>query len=130
MRVKIPLLAIAALITAVVPGGPAVSQIPQGEVRIDLEPVVDSLTSPVFATHAGDGSGRLFVVDQAGWIRVVQNGALLAEPFLDLTGLIVELNPVFDERGVLGLAFHPDYEDNGRFFVRYSAPPVSSFHVA
>jgi glucose/arabinose dehydrogenase len=100
----------------------ALAQIPQGEITINLEQVAAGLTSPVFATHAGDGSGRLFVVDQAGQIRIIQNGVLLPDPFLDLTSEIVQVNPFFDERGVLGLAFHPDYANNDRFFVRYSKP--------
>lgn len=80
------------------------------------------LTAPVFLTHASDGSGRLFIVDQIGHIRIVKDGTLLPTPFLDLTSKIITINPFFDERGVLGLAFHPDYANNGRFFVRYSAP--------
>ena len=102
---------------------PAQGQIPQGDIVIGLDLVADGLTSPVYATHAGDGSGRLFIVDQIGTIRILDaNGALLPTPFLDLTGVIVAVNPGFDERGALGLAFHPDYRRNGRFFVRYSAP--------
>ena len=100
------------------------AQIPQGDITISLDLVADGLTSPVGLTHAPDGSGRLFVVEQAGQIRIVENGVLLPTPFLDLSDRIVELNEVFDERGLLGLAFHPDYENNGRFFVRYSAPRV------
>ena len=98
--------------------------IPKGDVVIDLELVCDGLTSPVYATHAGDNSDRLFIVDQAGVIRIldVALGACLVEPFLDLTTKIVVLNPFFDERGLLGLAFHPKFKNNGRFFVRYSAP--------
>ena len=70
-----------------------------------------------------DGSRRLFIVDQIGLIRVLlPNGQLLAEPFLDLRDRIVPLMTNFDERGLLGLAFHPDYAENGRFFVFYSAP--------
>ena len=91
-------------------------------IAIELEVVAQGLTAPVYLTHVGDGSGRLFIVDQAGLIRVVKNGVLLPAPFLDLTSKIVTLNSFFDERGVLGLAFHPDYANNGRFFVRYSAP--------
>src|SRR5690606_39274909 len=49
-------------------------------------------------------------------------GSLLAQPFLDVSAKLVALNPGFDERGLLGLAFHPDYASNGRFFVYYSAP--------
>jgi len=90
---------------------------------ITLDVVAEGLTAPVFLTHAGDGSRRLFIVDQAGQIRIVdESGMLLDEPFLDLSAKIVQLNPGFDERGLLGLAFHPNYANNGRFFVRYSAP--------
>lgn len=90
---------------------------------VHLDQVAAGLTSPVWGTHAGDGSGRLFVVDQAGKIRIIDaSGALLPGPFLDITSLLPALSPGFDERGLLGLAFHPDYANNGRFFVRYSAP--------
>ena len=101
----------------------AQGQIPQGDLVIGLDLVADGLTSPVYATHAGDGSGRLFIVDQSGTIRILDaSGTLLPNPFLDLTGVIPGLSEFFDERGVLGLAFHPRYRRNGRFFVRYSAP--------
>jgi len=91
-------------------------------IPIGLEVVAEGLTAPVYLTHAGDGSGRLFILDQIGQIRIVKDGVLLPTPFLDLTSKIVELNSFFDERGLLGLAFHPNYAINGRFFVRYSAP--------
>ncbi len=91
---------------------------------IELQVVADGLTAPVYLTGAGDGSDRIFIVDQAGQIRIVNNGSLLATPFLDLTDRMVAVNPFFDERGLLGLAFHPDYSNNGRFFVRYSKPRV------
>lgn len=105
-----------------IPGGISHGQVLPGEIGIELQLVAEGLTSPVTGTHAGDGSGRLFIVDQAGQIRIIHDDALLPEPFLDLTGLIVAVNSFFDERGLLGLAFHPNYEDNGRFFVRYSVP--------
>ncbi|MCH8242398.1 MAG: PQQ-dependent sugar dehydrogenase [Planctomycetes bacterium] len=95
-----------------------------GPIPINLEVVADGLTAPVFLTHAGDGSGRLFIVDQPGQIRIVKNGVLLPAPFLDITSKTVALNAFFDERGLLGLAFHPDYANNGRFFIRYSKPRV------
>jgi glucose/arabinose dehydrogenase len=92
---------------------------------VQLVPVATGLTAPVYLTHAGDGSGRMFVLDQTGQIRVIDaTGVLLPVPFLDITPMMVVLDPTFDERGLLGLAFHPDYENNGRFFVRYSAPRV------
>lgn len=100
------------------------ADMPQGDLRIELVEVATGLISPLYLTHAGDGSGRLFVVDQAGPIWIVKNGVLLPTPFLDLTSEIPMLAAGFDERGVLGMAFHPDYENNGRFFVRYSRPRV------
>lgn len=104
------------------------SSIPQGDVVIELELVCSGLTSPVYATHAGDNSDRLFIVDQVGVIRIldINLGVCLPGPFLDLTAKIVTVNPFFDERGLLGLAFHPKFKVNGRFFVRYSAPRTGS----
>jgi glucose/arabinose dehydrogenase len=105
-------------------------RIPRGDLTIELTPIAAGLTAPVYATHAADGSGRLFVVDQIGQIRIIdQGGNLLATPFLDLStppGRMVQVNPGFDERGLLGLAFHPRYRNNGRFFVRYSKPRPGS----
>jgi glucose/arabinose dehydrogenase len=89
---------------------------------IELEPLATGLTAPLGVTHAGDGSGRQFITEQSGQIRIVRDGELLPTPFLDISGKLPELNPFFDERGLLGLAFHPRYESNGRFFVRYSTP--------
>lgn len=103
----------------------ASAQIEKGDLTIELEAVASGLVSPVHLTHAGDGSGRVFVVDQSGPIRIIKDGVLLERPFLDLSSQIPVLNTGFDERGVLGLAFHPDYANNGRFFVRYSRPRTS-----
>ena len=90
---------------------------------VGLRLVADGFTSPVALVEAPDGSGRRFVVDQVGVIRILTAGGdLLPEPFLDLRSRIVPLMPAFDERGVLGLAFHPGYAGNGRLFVYYSAP--------
>jgi glucose/arabinose dehydrogenase len=85
--------------------------------RIELEPVASGLTAPVLLTHAGDGSGRLFVVEKQGRIRVIRGDEVLDEPFLDISNLIVTEG----EQGLLGLAFHPRYAENSRFFVYYSA---------
>jgi hypothetical protein len=77
----------------------------------------------VALVSAGDGSGCLFVVDEVGLIRVIgPDGTLEPEPFLDLRSRIVSPMAGVDERGLLGLAFHPRYADNGRFFAYYSAP--------
>jgi glucose/arabinose dehydrogenase len=65
---------------------------------------------------AGDQSGRLFILEQAGLIRIWQAGSLLPEPFLDLSGVVA----CCGERGLLGLAFHPEYVSNGFFYVNYT----------
>ncbi|NJW51540.1 PQQ-dependent sugar dehydrogenase [Salinimicrobium sp. CDJ15-91] len=71
-----------------------------------------------------DESGRLFVIDQVGKIWVLDDaGNKETTPFLDITDKMTPLNPNYDERGLLGLAFHPGYQNNGRFFVYYTAPP-------
>nr|MBA3796354.1 PQQ-dependent sugar dehydrogenase [Chloroflexota bacterium] len=83
-----------------------------------LEPFAEGLASPTFVTHAGDGSGLLYVVEQEGRIRTVDpNGTVGAAPFLDIADRIV----AGGEQGLLGLAFHPDYPDDGRFFVMYTS---------
>ncbi|MFP5352076.1 MAG: PQQ-dependent sugar dehydrogenase [Actinomycetota bacterium] len=87
-----------------------------GAVDLELVSFVNGLEAPLLATHAGDGSDRMFVVEQAGRIRVVRDGRLLAEPFLDISDRLVSGG----EQGLLGLAFHPGFERNGRFFVNYT----------
>ena len=99
---------------------------------IGLSPVVTrGLEQPVFLTHTNDQSPRLFVVEQAGRIRIVEKGRLLSDPFLDL-GRSVSFG---GERGLLGLAFHPQFMKNGRFFVNYTragdgTTVISEFHGA
>lgn len=92
--------------------------------RVRLKLFANDLGSPVALVPAPDATGRLFVVEQTGLIRILtSSGKLLPRPFLDLRDRIAELQPSYDERGLLGLAFHPDYRTNGRFFVFYSAKP-------
>jgi glucose/arabinose dehydrogenase len=67
--------------------------------------------------NAGDGSGRLFILEQSGLIRVLQDGNLLAQPFLDLQN---RAGSSGSEQGLLGLAFHPNFEENGFFYVNYT----------
>jgi glucose/arabinose dehydrogenase len=92
---------------------PIPGPITKGAIAIDLEPVATGLIGPNYATHAGDGTDRLFVVDQPGQIWLVNGGTLQAAPYLDATSVVVGLNAGFDERGLLGLAFHPDFENEG-----------------
>jgi glucose/arabinose dehydrogenase len=92
------------------------------EVSIGLEPVAEGFTAPVALEDPVDGDARLYVAEQTGLIFIIENGEVLDEPFLDLSNRLVDLNTAYDERGLLGLVFHPQYEQNGRFFVYYSAP--------
>ncbi len=98
---------------------PAIAQIP-GD--LDLELVITGLTRPVLMTHAGDGSGRLFLVEQGGDIKIWNGSQTLGTPFLDITAL---LSATTGEQGLLGLAFHPDYSQNGYFFVNYTEPTTA-----
>lgn len=109
------------LAAALLIGLPAQAQ--ESPEEVGLERVAGGLTAPVTLAQPPDGSGRLFVVEQVGRIQIVRpDGTMPDEPFLDIQDRLVTLNSGYDERGLLGLAFHPDYADNGRFFVYYSAP--------
>jgi glucose/arabinose dehydrogenase len=77
---------------------------------------VDGLRDPVDVTHAGDGSGRIFVAEQEGQIRVVRDGVLRGPAYLQISERIASGG----ERGLLGIAFHPDYPDDPRVFVDYT----------
>jgi glucose/arabinose dehydrogenase len=87
---------------------------------VRLELIADGFTSPVALIDPQDGSHRLFVVDQTGLIWILSEDNRIEQPFLDLREQVVELNSFYDERGLLGLAFHPDFARNGRFYVSYS----------
>jgi glucose/arabinose dehydrogenase len=89
-----------------------------GSVRLRLVRTLTGLQSPLFLTNAGDGSGHVFVVEQRGAVRIVAaNGHLVRAPFLDIADRVSQDG---GERGLLGLAFHPNYLHNGRFFVDYT----------
>jgi len=91
--------------------------------EIGLELVAENFTSPLAITSPDDGTGRLFVVDQVGVVRVVDaNGTVLPEPFLGLSEKLVPLRPTYDERGLLSIAFHPNFSENGKVYAFYSAP--------
>ncbi len=91
--------------------------------NVSLESVAGGLVAPLMLTDAGDGTDRLFVVDQIGTVSIVDgNGTLVAEPFLDVRDRMVDLNPSFDERGLLSISFHPGFRENGRVFAFYTAP--------
>nr|WP_320160806.1 PQQ-dependent sugar dehydrogenase [uncultured Methanoregula sp.] len=90
---------------------------------IGLQKIVTGLSAPMMIAVPGDGSGRMVVVDQIGVARIITaNNTLSNEPFLDVRDRMVGLSSGYDERGLLSIAFHPDYKNNGRLFVYYSAP--------
>jgi glucose/arabinose dehydrogenase len=119
LKFWIPILVVLSVLTAVAPNGRA-APIPSAPMpkNIKYEWVVGALVQPLFLTHAGDASGRLFIVQRGGLIRIYKNGTLNPLPFLDVSGLLF-LNG--GELGLLGLAFDPNYETNGRFYIAYNA---------
>jgi glucose/arabinose dehydrogenase len=90
--------------------------VPTAPPTLVLQQLVSGLTSPVDFEFPNDGTGRLFILEQTGKVRIIQGGALLSSPFLDITNLLESGG----EKGLLGLAFHPLYAQNGRFFVNYT----------
>ncbi|HKN32187.1 MAG TPA: PQQ-dependent sugar dehydrogenase [Terriglobales bacterium] len=88
---------------------------PPPPLTLSLTTVVSGLGSPVDLQVPSDNTGRFFVVEQPGTIRIISNGALLATPFLDITSQV----DFGGEKGLLGLAFHPSYSQNRRFYVNY-----------
>jgi glucose/arabinose dehydrogenase len=101
--------------------GPIPGSIPKGPYTIEVAPIATGLVSPEFLTPAPDNSGREFVVDQPGQIREIKNGVLLPTPFLDISPTatntadrrVVPLAPGYDERGLLGMAFDPNFNNPG-----------------
>jgi glucose/arabinose dehydrogenase len=90
---------------------------PLRAIQINVEQVLASgFNKPVEISNAGDGSGRLFVVEQPGVIKIIEQGNRLPVPYLDIQNLV----EYGGERGLLGLAFHPNYESNGYFYVDYT----------
>ena len=108
-------------------GTPAVFD--PSHVAVAFEPVVGGLVAPLAVVNAGDGSGRLFVAQQGGQIRIVRDGKLVDPPFLDIADRITSGG----EHGLLGVAFHPHYPADPRVFVDYTDSNgdtrVSAFRV-
>lgn len=103
---------------------------------LQLQTVLSGLSNTVFVTHAHDGTNRLFILEKAGRIRVAQQGASTTTVFLDITSRVLSTG---NEQGLLGLAFHPQYAINGRFFVYYTRPgsgadsgrlTIAEYHVS
>ena len=108
---------ISTLVPAITPGNdePGLRQFPD-PAQFGWQLILSGLRSPIGLANAGDGSGRLFVMEQAGRILVINDREVLEEPFLDISQKV----SCCGERGLLGLAFHPQYSENGYFFVNYT----------
>ncbi len=96
---------------------PAAPAQPEQMPQIVLQQIVDGFDRPLHITHAGDGSDRLFVVEKIGRIKIVRNGQTLPEPFLDITDRV---GSRANEQGLLSVAFHPRFRENGWLFVNYT----------
>jgi glucose/arabinose dehydrogenase len=94
--------------------------------QVMLESVVTDLDQPLFVTGAGDGSNRLFIVERPGRIKVFSSSDSPPSLFLNITGKVI----TGGEQGLLGLAFHPQYKDNRRFFISYSRQPDGATVIA
>ena len=105
--------------------GSGLAEIPRGTIAV-VPIVKGNLENPLFLTHSGDGTARLFVVEQSGRIRILEKGVLVPDPFLDITDRVLSGG----ERGLLGLAFHRDFRRNGRLFVNYTRKPDGATVVA
>jgi glucose/arabinose dehydrogenase len=95
--------------------------------NLKLTEVAADLDRPVYVAGAPDDTTRLFVVLKPGRIVLLKDNVLLPEPFLDLSAII---ESAANERGLLGLAFHPDYENNGRFFIYFTRKPDGALVVS
>ncbi len=107
---------------------PIPGHIPAGE-SISLQTVATGMSSPIGAVWPDDGTNRMFVYDQVGQIWIVDNGTRLATPFLDVAGRMVAVGQIpgfggYDERGLIGLAFHPDFAHHPQIYT-YTSEPVA-----
>jgi glucose/arabinose dehydrogenase len=111
----LPARAAAVSATALTDGGGVTLAAPSPS-TIDLTPIASGLENPVLITSAHDGTGRLFIVEQTGTIRVYDGGSVLPGALLNVKGNVSNGS----EQGLLGLAFHPNFESNRRFYVDYT----------
>ncbi|MEZ6073477.1 MAG: PQQ-dependent sugar dehydrogenase [Pirellulales bacterium] len=104
-------IAVGALLLSVVVAGPI-------RAAVKTERIISGLNQPLYVTAAPGDASRLFIVEKGGAIKIYDrnSGTVLATPFLNLAGQV----STSGERGLLGLAFHPDYASNGEFFINYT----------
>ena len=106
------------LVVAVVMVGVCAVDACAGTIPLRSIPVASGFTQPLFVTAAPGDRDRLFIIERAGRIRIIRDGEILTDSFLDIRGAVVSAG---SEQGLLGLAFHPDYASNGFFYVNYTA---------
>jgi glucose/arabinose dehydrogenase len=108
---------------------PLLPRIGKGPVRIELQTTLTGITSPMQWLSANDGTGRMFLVEQTGKIKIFNNGSLNATPFLDVSSRLVTLSPGYDERGFLSMTFHPGFSNPSspgfRKIYTYTSEPVA-----
>ncbi|WP_440951371.1 PQQ-dependent sugar dehydrogenase [Methanosphaerula subterraneus] len=110
-------------LAAMIAGNRSTTMLQTSAMPIGLQRVAGNFTSPLFVAEPGDGSGRLFLVDQNGYVKIFfMNGTVLDQPFLDVRDRMVNLSSAYDERGLLSIAFHPNFSSNGKVYAYYSAP--------
>jgi uncharacterized protein (TIGR03118 family) len=126
----------ATVIVTVTAGGTKISnpipeKIQKGDVTIELQSIAEGLVSPVGLAAPDDGSGRLFICDQVGLIRVLSNATLLPSPLLDVKNRLVPLIAGYDERGLIGLAVHPNFAQHPFIYTYTSEPngPAADFPI-
>jgi len=97
---------------------------PPGNSTPNLQMVTDNLIAPLTVLEAPDDSKRLFIVDQVGKVWIIGSDSVkISTPFIDIASKMVTLQTGYDERGLLGMAFHPNFKTNGKFYLFYTAPP-------
>lgn len=107
--------ALSAALVLALAGDPALAQ-----TKIRLEPFVTGVNTPLAMVQV-PGENRFFLIEQFGRVRVIDNGKMRPAPLLDIRSKIPKLHHDFDERGLLGIALHPKFKDNGKFYISYSA---------
>src|ERR1041385_7261068 len=118
--------AVIALATSLLLAGCGDVSRPASPPSISLQSLASGFSSPLDLEQPPDNSGRLFVVEQGGLIRIVQNGAVLPQPFLDISSRIVS-NFGGTEMGLLGMIFNPAFQQNRKFYVNYVRSNAGQF---
>ncbi|MBK9636354.1 MAG: PQQ-dependent sugar dehydrogenase [Bacteroidetes bacterium] len=93
----------------------------QTPLRLKLTEIARGFTSPIGLFSPTDATDRLFVMEQGGKVKIIQNGIKIEKPFINISSQLDGLNIAYSEKGLLGMAFHPDYKKNGLFYLYYSA---------